>query len=119
MREEAMQRSFPALIRIVATVVLAATVAFGFASAAGADDWGRDEAATQAFASLDPAVRTAIAARHLDAAARPGIEAPTATLDEGFAWGVAALGVGVGIVAMCAVFGCVTLIRHDGRLRNA
>jgi hypothetical protein len=114
-----MPRSFPALSRIVATVVLAATVALGFASAARADDWGRHAAAAQASASLDPAIRTAIAARHVDAAATPDVEATTPILDEGFAWGAAALGVGVGIVAMCAVFGCVTLARHDGRLRNA
>ena len=113
-----MHRSLPALSHIVVTVVLAATVAFGFASAARADDWARDEVAAKAFSSLDPAIRTAIAARDLDAEPAP-VDAPMPALDEGFAWGAAALGVGVGIAAMCALFGCVTLVRHDGRLRNA
>ena len=113
-----MHRSLPALSRIVVTVVLAASVAFGFASAARADEWARDEVAAKASSSLDPAIRTAIAARqlHTDTAA---VNAQATTLDEGFAWGAAALGVGVGIAAMCALFGCVTLVRHDGRLRNA
>jgi hypothetical protein len=114
-----MHRSLPVLIRIVATTVLVATVAFGFASAAHADDWGRDEAAAQALASLDPAIRTAIAARGLDAAPTAGVDVATPAVDEGFAWGAAALGLGVGMAAMCAAFGCVTLVRHDGRLRNA
>lgn len=114
-----MHRSLPVLIRIVATTVFVATVAFGFASAARADDWGRDEAAAQAVASLDPAIRTAIAERSLGAAPTAAVAVATPAVDEGFAWGAAALGVGVGIAAMCAAFGCVTLVRHDGRLRNA
>jgi hypothetical protein len=118
MEEEIMRRSLPVLSRIVVTVVIAATVAAGFASVAHADEWARDKVAAKAFSSLDPAVRTAIAARSFDVEAAP-VDAPTPALDEGFAWGAAALGVGVGIAAMCALFGCVTLVRSDGRLRNA
>ena len=113
-----MNRSRLALGRILVTAALAAAIAVGLPTVARADDWGRHQAATQAFASLDPAIRTAIAARHVD-----GIP-PAATVvvpagADGFAWGAAALGVGVGVAAMCAVFACVTLVRHDGRLRNA
>jgi hypothetical protein len=102
----------------VAAIALVAGLAVGFASVARADEWARDDNATQAFASLDPAIRTAISGRNLEAA--PAAAAISTTVgDEGFAWGAAALGVGVGIAAMCAVFGCVTLVRHDGRLRSA
>jgi hypothetical protein len=102
----------------VAAIALVAGLAVGFASVARADEWARDDNATQAFASLDPAIRTAISGRNLEAA--PAAAAISTTVgDEGFAWGAAALGVGVGVAAMCAVFGCVTLVRHDGRLRSA
>jgi hypothetical protein len=112
-----MHRSLRALTRTVAVVALVATVAFGFASAASADDWARDEVAARALASLDPAIRTAIAQRAVDTT--PPADAVAPPVAEGFAWGAAALGLGTGIAAMCAVFGCVTLVRHDGRLRNA
>ena len=71
------------------------------------------------FASVDPAIRTAISGRNLEAAPAAAAAISTTVGDEGFAWGAAALGVGVGVAAMCAVFGCVTLVRHDGRLRSA
>jgi hypothetical protein len=113
-----MHRSLRALTRTVAVVALVATVAFGFASPASADDWARDEVAAQALASLDPAIRTAIAQRAVDTT--PTADTAVAPqVADGFAWGAAALGLGTGIAAMCAVFGCVTLVRHDGRLRNA
>jgi hypothetical protein len=114
-----MRRSLSIVSRIVVAVALVATVAFGFASTAHADDWARDELAAEALASLDPAIRTAVAARQLDAAATAGVDVSTPVVDEGFAWGAAALGVGVGVAAMCALYGCVTLLRHDGRLRHA
>lgn len=114
-----MDRSLSVVSRIVVAVALVATVAFGFASTAHADDWARGELAAEALASLDPAIRTAVTARQLDAVATAGVDVPTLVVDEGFAWGAATLGVGVGIAAMCALFGCVTLLRHDGRLRNA
>jgi hypothetical protein len=112
-----MDRSLLALARIVATTALIAATAVGFASVARADDWARDGVATQATTSLDPAIRTAIEARSIEAA--PPTVAVLAPADDGFAWGAAALGLGVGVAAMCAVFACVTLVRHDGRLRNA
>jgi len=113
-----MTRSVLTLSCRVAAIALVAGLAVGFASVARADEWARDDNATQAFASLDPAIRTAISGRNLEAA--PAAAAISTTVgDEGFAWGAAALGVGVGIAAMCAVFGCVTLVRHDGRLRSA
>ena len=37
---------------------------------------------------------------------------------EAFAWGAAALGLTVGIAAMCALLGCLTLVRSHGRLRS-
>ena len=68
---------------------------------------------------LDPAIRTAIAARSSEArVAMPAAEATPAPGD-GFAWGAAALGLAFGIAGMCLVLGCVTLVRHDGRLRSA
>jgi len=104
--------------RMLLSAALVATLAVGSTSVARADDWARDEAATRAVVSLDPAIRTAIEARGLDGAPPvPVVLAPVAA--EGFAWGAAALGLGIGVVAMCALFGCVTLVRHDGRLRNA
>jgi hypothetical protein len=112
-----MTRSLLALGRLAATIALVATMAVGFASVARADDWARDHVATQAFASLDPAIRTAINGRNLDAAPPAAVSTPVG--DEGFAWGAAALGVGTGVAAMCAVLACVTLVRHDGRLRSA
>jgi hypothetical protein len=107
-----------ALGRILVTAALALAVAVGLPSVARADDWGRDQGATQALASLDPAIRTAIAARHFEGTPPAATVVVPAGVD-GFAWGAAALGVGVGVAAMCAVFACVTLVRHDGRLRNA
>jgi hypothetical protein len=114
-----MHRLLSALGRIAATVVLVATVAGGFASGARTDDWARDAIATPALAALDPAIRTALAARTLDVAPVPGTEISSPVVDEGFAWGAAALGLGVGIAAMSAAFGAVRIVRHDGRLRNA
>ena len=70
---------------------------------------------------LDPAIRTAIAARTVVPGPVPvaavGVSAPAA--DAGFAWGAAALGAAAGALAFAALFGCVTLVRHDGRLRSA
>jgi hypothetical protein len=115
-----MIHSLLALGRLAATIALVATMAVGFASVARADDWARDHVATQAFTSLDPAIRTAINGRNLDAAPpAAAVVVSTPVGDEGFAWGAAALGVGIGVAAVCAVLACVTLVRHDGRLRSA
>jgi hypothetical protein len=68
---------------------------------------------------LDPAISTAIAAR--SAAPAPVAATPprVSPSDDGFAWGAAALGLATGIATLCAVLVCVSLFRHDGRLRNA
>jgi hypothetical protein len=75
---------------------------------------------TLADYELDPAIRFAIAKRATGATpvAAPVTEAIPAP-DNGFAWGAAALGLGAGIAGMFLVLGCVTLVRHDGRLRSA
>ncbi|HET7515657.1 MAG TPA: hypothetical protein VFJ60_12710 [Gaiella sp.] len=113
-----MNRSLLALGRVVATTAVVAAAAVGVPSVALADDWARDGATTQAATSLDPAIRTAIEARS-SGAAPPTVAVLTSAGEGGFAWSAAALGLGVGVAAMCAVFACVTLVRHDGRLRNA
>jgi hypothetical protein len=114
-----MQRLFQHSARLVAVVMLLATFAVAVAPAALGDDWARDEIATRNLAQLDPAIRAAIIQRNLDAAPAPVADVPAAVVDDGFAWGAAAVGLGVGVGGMCALFGCVTLVRHDGRLRNA
>jgi hypothetical protein len=50
-------------------------------------------------------------------AATPVAVAPPAG-GEAFAGGAAALGLAVGIAAMCALVGCLTLVRSHGRLRS-
>jgi hypothetical protein len=105
--------------RLAAVVMLLAALAIAVAPAALGDDWARDEVATRNLAQLDPAIQAAIVHRNLDAAPAPVADLPMAVVDDGFAWGAAAVGLGVGIAGMCALFGCVTLVRHDGRLRNA
>jgi hypothetical protein len=105
------------LAAVLAILVFAAIVV----PAAPADDWARDRAATVAYQELDPAIRTAIESRTpvsptvVPATAHP---APDATSD-GFAWGAAMLGMLAGVAAMCVALACVTLVRHDGRLRSA
>jgi hypothetical protein len=75
---------------------------------------------TLADYELDPAIRFAIAARATDPTPVPArVAEPIAAPDNGFAWSAAALGLALGALGMCLVLGCVTLIRHDGRLRNA
>ena len=96
---------------VVAGLALGVSPAFG-------DDWARDRATAAAVQDLDPAIRTAIVA-HKAAPATPVVvaTAPVVVGDE-FAWGAAVLGLGAGIGAMCALFGCVTLVRSHGRLRS-
>jgi hypothetical protein len=116
-----MSKPFGHARRAVATGVLVATLALGLAPVAFADDWGRDRAAAAARSELDPAIRTAVAARAAEATVpAPAPVAPTVSAagGEGFAWGAAALGLGAGVAAMCALLGCVTLVRSHGRLRS-
>jgi len=69
-------------------------------------------------ADLDPAIRTAIAARTAEASAPPTVGVSRPAAGHEFAWGAAALGLGAGIAAMCVLLGCVTLVRSHGRLRS-
>jgi len=105
------------IMRCAAVATLLAMVVV--APPALADDWARDQAAAQNVAQLDPAIRAAIRARSVATAPVPPAVAAAPAVDDGFAWGAAAVGLGVGVVGMCALFGCVALVRHDGRLRNA
>jgi hypothetical protein len=118
-KEEAMHRSLHRLTRLMATVALVATAALGVASTALADDWARDRADARAVQEVDPAIRTAIAAHSTEAASPPVAAVSAPALDDGFAWGAAALGLVAGIVGTCVLVGCVNLVRHDGRLRSA
>jgi hypothetical protein len=107
------------LARRTVIAALLVTIALALVPTALGDDWARAREERVAVQGLDPAIRAAIAARS-------AVPAPaTATLprvspsDDGFAWGAAALGLATGIAAMCAVLACVSLVRSDGRLRNA
>jgi hypothetical protein len=109
------------LFRVAATFAVLAALAVGVAPAALADDWGRDRAQVAALAQLDPAIRTAIAAQ---SSAPSAVVPQTTSFDapspaDGFAWGAAALGLLVGVGAMCVALACVTLLRHHDRLRSA
>jgi len=102
-----------------AVAAVLVTIALALVPTAFGDVWARDNANAVATQGLDTAIRTAIAAR---APVSTPVAATTLRLtpsDEGFAWGAAALGLGAGIAAMCAVLVCVTLVRHDGPLRHA
>lgn len=108
----------PLAYRTAVAAVLVA-IALALVPTAFADGWARDNADAVATQDLDPAIRTAIAAR---APVSTPVAATIPRLtpsDDGFAWGAAALGLGAGIAAMCAVLVCVTLVRHDGPLRHA
>ena len=110
---------------VVAAVVV--TVALALVPTAFGDPWGRDHAdavAIQALADdwgVDPAIRAAINAHSAarSAATSPSSAVVTSVPDQGFAWGDAFVGAAVGVAVMCVALGCVTLLRHDGRLRSA
>jgi hypothetical protein len=132
-----MQRRFHRAPRYT-TVILAALLAFGPAPAAFGDDGGvvtrqtdltrmldaRERALvyrseTSPVLDLDPAIRTAILARASVAGTTTRAVPPAAAAADGFAWGAAALGFGAALAGVCVLLGCVTLVRHDGRLRSA
>lgn len=114
-----MRRSAHRLRMYSAALVLAASSALGLAPAAFGDDWARDRAAVVgAIEDLDPAIRTAVVARTSESPATPPVVASAPAVDDGFAWGAAAIGLGVGVAAMCVVLGSVTLVRSHGRLRS-
>ena len=107
------------LARRTAVAAVFVTIALALVPTAFGDGWARDRADGVAVQGLDPAIRTAIDAR----SAMPAPVASTiprlSPSDDGFAWGAAALGLATGIAAMCAVLVCVSLVRHEGRLRHA
>lgn len=108
--------------RLAAFAALVATLALGVAPAASGDDWARDRVATDVVQGLDPAIRTAIAARAAEptrtVASPPLVASASATGGDEFAWGAALVGLGAGIAAMSLLLGCVTLVRSHGRLRS-
>ena len=101
---------------------LVATLALGIAPTALGDDWARDRAAADAVQGLDPAIRTAIAARAVEsprtATSPPLVVSASATDGDEFSWRAAAVGLGAGVAALCLLLGCVTLVRSHGRLRS-
>jgi hypothetical protein len=110
------------------TVVAAVLVtALALVPTAFGDPWGRDHADAVAIQALpddwgvDPAIRAAINAHSAarSAATSPSSAVVTSVPDQGFAWGDAFVGAAVGVAVMCVALGCVTLLRHDGRLRSA
>jgi len=102
---------------VLAALVVA--IALALVPTAFGDGWGRDRTDAIAMQGLDPAIKTAIAARS-EARAPVAATAPRISAsDDGFAWEAAAVGLATGIGAMCALILCVSLVRHDGRLRNA
>ena len=103
--------------RPVAVLALVAAIGVCVVPAAFADEWARDRAS---IAALDPAIRTAIEARTLAVAAVSAPDEPSVAGvgDRGFAWDDAFVGAAVAIAGMCAALACVTLVRHDGRLRS-
>ena len=103
-----------------AALALAMLIAITAVPLASADDWGRDRAALAAQQGLDPAIRTAIAARTGELPFAAAVDDHIAVVsDDGFAWGAAGLGALVGIAVSCALLACVNVVRHDGRLRSA
>jgi hypothetical protein len=105
-------------LAVALTTVVLAAASLGTASAAFGDAWGRDDA-TARQVQLDPAIRTAIAARTVTPVPVAGVEVTAPATNSGFAWGAAALGAAVGALGIATLLGCVTLMRHDGRLRSA
>jgi hypothetical protein len=106
---------------LLAVVVALAAASLSLAPTSFGDTWGQDHAAAGRLHDLDPAIRTAIAAQAAVPAPVPAsaVELTTAAAEPGFAWDDAAVGAVVGALALAALLACVTLVRHDGRLRNA
>ena len=129
-----MHRSLQRQIRLTATVALVALgitpaalgsaggpdrseAAFARTSGSYAGGPDRSDAAFSRYA-LASAIRTPIAA---SSPALP-IAVPTTVVvsepEDGFAWRAAGFGLAVGIAGVLFLLGCVTLVRHDGRLRS-
>ena len=107
------------LARRTAIAAVLCTLALALVPTAFGDSWGRD---TRVRLRDRPLTRRSVR----PSAARSTVPTPVSSTvprllpaDNGFAWSAAALGLVTGIAAMCAVFVCVSLVRHDGRLRHA
>ena len=111
------------LARRTAVAAVLATIALALVPTAFGDSWARDHADAVAIQGLDPGIRTAIRMANDYWSTAPAPVAATiprpSPSDDGFAWWTATLGLVTGIAAMCAVLVCVSLVRHDGRLRHA
>ena len=129
-----MHRSLQRQVRLTATVALVALgispAALGYAggpdrseaafartpgSYAGGPD--RSEAAFARY-GIDPAIRTPITSPSPALPIAVPVTVVTSAPADGFAWRAAAYGLGVGIAGVLFLLGCVTLVRHDGRLRS-
>lgn len=129
-----MHRSLHRQVRLIAAVAL---VALGIAPAALGYTGGPDrtEAAFArtpgSYAGGPDRSEAALARFGLDPASRAPIAVPSPTLPtavptavivsapaDGFAWRAAGFGLAVGIAGVLFLLGCVTLVRHDGRLRS-
>jgi hypothetical protein len=108
----------PLARRTVIAAVLV-TIALALVPTAFGDPWGRDHADVVAMQGLDQGIWTAILARSTVPAPVASAIPRHSPAHDGFAWEAAALGLVTGIAAMCAVLVCVSLVRHDGRLRHA
>jgi hypothetical protein len=112
------------LVRRTVIAAVLCTLALALVPTAFGDPWGRDHADAVASAALaddwgvDPAIRAAINT-HSAARSAPSSAVLTSVPEPGFAWGDAFIGAAVGVAVMCVALGCVTLVRHDGRLRSA
>jgi hypothetical protein len=102
------------------TLTVVTVVALVAALPVAADDWARDRAAAASLEALDPAIRTAVAARLTAVPPVPSVtETPAVVVSaDGFEWLAAGVGAAVGFGIAWLVLLCVTLMRHDGRLRS-
>jgi hypothetical protein len=133
-----MYRQLQRLVRVTATAALLAVVALGISPAAFGSYEGGPDRSEAAFARTPgsyaggPERSEATFARYgLASAIRTPVAAPSPALpiavpttvvvsapEDGFAWRAAGFGLAVGIAGMLFLLGCVTLVRHDGRLRS-
>jgi hypothetical protein len=107
------------LARRTAIAGVLVALALTLVPAAFGDGWARDRADAAAMQGLDQGIRTAIVARSTAPVSVAFTVPRLSPSDEGFAWGAATLGLVTGILGVCAVFVCVSLVRHHGRLRHA
>jgi hypothetical protein len=133
-----MYRQLKGLVRVTATSALLAVVALGispaaFGSYAGGPDRSevafartpgsyaggpdRSEAALARY-GVDPAIRTPIGSPSPEVPIAVPATVVISAPEDGFAWRAAAFGLAVGVAGMLFLLGCVTLVRHDGRLRS-